>query len=188
MRKMLVAYFDCFSGISGDMVLGALLDLGFPQEELKANLDSLPLSNYEIEVSLEKRMELKGTRFKARIPKPETARRTFKDIKELIEGSNLNPFVKEKSIQIFQKIAKAEAYIHQKNIEEVHFHEIGCTDSIIDIIGSVLGIQYLKIDKIISSPLPLGSGFVNCQHGTLPIPSPATVAILETLISLCPSA
>jgi len=176
---MLVAYFDCFSGISGDMILGALLDLGFPYSELRAGLESLPLNNYTTEAYLEKRMNLKGTRFQVHLSTTEASARTFKDIKALIEGSKINAFVKEKSIQIFQCLAKAEAHIHLKDIDEVHFHEVGATDSIIDIVGSVLGIQSLGIEEIICSPLPLGSGFVKCQHGSLPLPSPATVEILK---------
>jgi hypothetical protein len=178
---MNIAYFDCFAGISGDMILGALIDLGFPISKLKDSLASLPLTNYKLAFFQEQRMEIKGTRFLIHIDTPETTSRTFKDIRSMIEVSKLNSLVKEKSIQIFQCLAKSEAHIHQKNIEEVHFHEIGSTDSIIDIIGSVLGIQYFGIEEIISSPLALGSGFVKCKHGTLPLPAPATVEILKDI-------
>lgn len=178
---MVVAYFDCFSGISGDMVVGALIDLGFPLQELKAALDSLPLTNYKIESFKAQRHQLTGTRFHIHIFTPETVGRTFKDIRGMIEGSTLTHFVKEKSIQIFQCLAKAEAHVHQKAMDEVHFHEIGGIDSIIDIIGAVMGIHYLGVEEIISSPLPLGSGSVAGNHGTLPLPAPATVEILKNI-------
>jgi uncharacterized protein (TIGR00299 family) protein len=176
---MLVAYFDCFSGIRGDMILGALIDLGFPHAELQAGLSSLPLNNCATEAFSEKRMNLKGTRFQVRIPKPDDVRRTFKDISSLINASGLDTFVKENSIQIFQALARAEAHLHDKSVEDIHFHEVGSIDAIVDIVGSVLGLQYLGIEEIISSPLPLGSGFVQCDHGTLPVPAPATAAILK---------
>ena len=176
---MLVAYFDCFAGISGDMILGALIDLGFPHSELQAGLNALPMDHYSTEAFSEKRMSLKGTRFRVHMPKPDAIRRTLKDIRNLINDSRLDVFVKEKSIEIFQSLARAEAHLHEQNIEEIHFHEVGSTDSIIDIVGSVLGIQYLGIEEIISSPLPLGSGLVQCDHGTLPVPAPATVELLQ---------
>jgi len=176
---MLIAYFDCFAGISGDMILGALIDLGFPHAELQAGLNALPLDHYVTEAFSEKRMNLKGTRVRVHIPKGDPTRRNFQHINKLINDSTLDPLVKEKSIRIFQRLARAEAHLHEKRIEEIHFHEVGSTDAIIDVVGSVLGIQYLGIEAIISSPLPMGSGVVQCTHGTLPVPAPATVEILR---------
>jgi uncharacterized protein (TIGR00299 family) protein len=178
---MKVAYFDCFAGISGDMILGALIDLGFPHAELQAGLGCLPLDNYTTEAYSEKRMSLKGTRFRVHLGQPDTMRRTFADIITLINESDLDAWVRMKSIEVFRSLAQAEAHLHDKSIADIHFHEVGSTDAIVDIVGSVMGISYLGIDEIIGSALPLGSGTVQCDHGTLPIPAPATVAILRDI-------
>ena len=177
----MIAYFDCFSGISGDMILGAFLDLGFPLSELTASLASLKIPKYTLEALPEKRMNLKGTRLRINVKQPGKDEKTFKEIRTMIEGSKINKDVKEKSIDIFSCLAKAEAFIHRKRIDQVHFHEIGAADSIIDIVGSVLGIQYFNIKEIVSSPLPLGNGFIQCGHGTLPLPAPATLEILKNI-------
>ena len=177
----MIAYFDCFSGISGDMILGAFLDLGFPLSELTASLASLKIQKYSLEALPEKRMNLKGTRFRIKVKQPGKDEKTFKEIRAMIEGSKISKDVKEKSINIFFCLAKAEAFIHRKRVDQVHFHEIGAADSIIDIVGSVLGINYLRIKEIVSSSLPLGNGFIKCGHGTLPLPAPATLEILKTI-------
>jgi uncharacterized protein (TIGR00299 family) protein len=177
----MIAYFDCFSGISGDMILGAFLDLGFPLSELTASLASLKIPKYTLEALPEKRMNLKGIRLRINMKQPGKDEKTFKEIRTVIEGSKLNKDVKEKSIEIFSCLAKAEAFIHRKRIDHVHFHEIGAADSIIDIVGSVLVIHYFNIREIVSSPLPLGNGFIQCGHGTLPLPAPATLEILKTI-------
>ena len=177
----MIAYFDCFSGISGDMILGALVDLGFPLSELTASLASLKTQKYTLEALPEKRMNLKGTRLRINVKQPGKDEKTFKEIRTMIEGSKINKDVKEKSIDIFSCLAKAEAFIHRKRIDQVHFHEIGGADSIIDIVGSVLGIHYFNIKEIVSSPLPLGNGFIQCRHGTLPLPAPATLEILKNI-------
>jgi pyridinium-3,5-bisthiocarboxylic acid mononucleotide nickel chelatase len=177
----MIAYFDCFSGISGDMILGAFLDLGFPLSELTASLASLKIQKYTLEALPEKRMNLKGTRLRINVKQPEKDKKTFKEIRTMIEGSKINKDVKKKSIDIFFCLAKAEAFIHRKRIDQVHFHEIGAADSIIDIVGSVFGIHYFNIKEIVSSPLPLGNGFIQCGHGTLPLPAPATLEILKNI-------
>ena len=177
----MIAYFDCFSGISGDMILGAFLDLGFPLSELSASLASLKIQKYTLEALPEKRMNLKGTRLRINVKQPGKDEKTFKEIRTMIEGSKINKDVKEKSIDIFSCLAKAEAFIHRKRIDQVHFHEIGAADSIIDIVGSILGIHYFNIKEIVSSPLPLGNGFIQSRHGTLPLPAPATLEILKNI-------
>lgn len=177
----MIAYFDCFSGISGDMILGAFLDLGFPLSELSASLASLKIQKYTLVALSEKRMHLKGTRLRINVKQPGKGEKTFKEIRTMIERSKINKDVKEKSIDIFSCLAKAEALIHRKRIDQVHFHEIGATDSIIDIVGSILGIHYFNIKEIVSSPLPLGNGFIQCRHGTLPLPAPATLEILKNI-------
>jgi pyridinium-3,5-bisthiocarboxylic acid mononucleotide nickel chelatase len=177
----MIAYFDCFSGISGDMILGAFLDLGFPLSELTASLASLKIPKYTLSALSEKRMNLKGTRLRINVKQPGKGEKTFKEIRTMIEESKINKEVKEKSIEIFSCLAKAEAFIHQKRIDQVHFHEIGAADSIIDIVGSVLGIHFFDIREIVSSSLPLGNGFIQCGHGTLPLPAPATLEILKNI-------
>jgi len=129
------------------MIVGALIDLGFPHSALNDGLRSLPLANFKTGVQHEQRMNIKGTRFKVHMKTRESTSRTFKNIRVMIEKSNLNSFVKEKSFQILHCLAKSEARIHENNIDEVHFHEIGGADSIIDIVGSVIGIHSLPCNS-----------------------------------------
>ena len=176
---MKIAYLDCFSGISGDMMIGALIDAGFPIEELKRALQSLPIEGYTLDVTREERNYLFGTRFKVNVSRNPHPHRRFSDIKALIRTGNLSPSVREKSISIFESIAVEEGKIHGCPAEEVHFHEVGAVDSVVDIVGSVLGMEYLGIATACASSLPLGSGFVDTSHGRIPLPAPATVALLK---------
>ncbi|MDY6971944.1 MAG: nickel pincer cofactor biosynthesis protein LarC [Thermodesulfobacteriota bacterium] len=176
---MKIAYLDCFSGISGDMVLGALLDAGLSSEDLKERLESLPLDGYQIEISRETRNQICGTRFVVKSEGKEQPPRNQATIREIIEHGDLNGVVKEKSIEIFEELARAEGKVHNLAPEEVHFHEIGAIDSIIDIVGTVYGIDRLGVSSLFCSPLPLGSGFADTAHSRIPIPAPATIAILE---------
>jgi hypothetical protein len=174
-----IAYLDCFSGISGDMMIGALIDAGFPIEELKRALQSVPLEGYTLEATREERNHLFGTRFKVHVAQDHHPHRKFSDIKDLIRAGNFSPSVRDKSIAIFESLAVEEGRIHGRSPEEVHFHEVGAVDSIVDILGSVLGMEFLGIGAACASPLPLGSGFVETSHGRIPLPAPATVALLE---------
>ena len=176
---MKIAYLDCFSGISGDMFIGALIDAGLPLEELRKVLQSLPLEGYSLEVTREERNLLFGTRFKVKVTRDPQPHRRFSDIRDLIRAGNLSPSVRDKSIAIFESIAVEEGKIHGCSAEEVHFHEVGAIDSIVDIVGSVLGMEYLEIGTACASSLPLGSGFVETAHGRIPLPAPATVALLR---------
>jgi uncharacterized protein (TIGR00299 family) protein len=176
---MKIAYFDCFSGVSGDMFIGALIDAGFPIEELRKVLQSLPLKGYSLEATPEERNHLLGTRFKVKVTRDPQPHRRFSDIRDLILAGDLSPSVKEKSIVIFESIAVEEGKIHGCTADEVHFHEVGAVDSIVDIVGSVLGMEYLGIGAASASSLPLGSGFVETAHGRIPLPAPATVALLK---------
>jgi uncharacterized protein (TIGR00299 family) protein len=176
---MKIAYLDCFSGISGDMMIGALIDAGFPTEELRRALRSLPLEGFDLEVTREERNHLFGTRFKVKVSRDPQPHRRFSDIRDLILTGNLSPSVRDKSIAIFESIAVEEGKIHGRPVEEVHFHEVGAVDSIVDIVGSVLGMEYLGIVEACASSLPLGSGFVETAHGRIPLPAPATVALLK---------
>jgi uncharacterized protein (TIGR00299 family) protein len=176
---MKIAYLDCFSGISGDMFLGALLDAGLPFDELERALRTLPLDGYGLQTTREEKSHIFGTRFVVRVEKGRQVHRSFTDIKKIILAGSLSAEVKGKSIEIFKVMAEVEGKIHQCPPEEVHFHEVGAADSIIDIVGTVLGIELLGITSISSSSLPLGSGFAESAHGRIPIPAPATIALLE---------
>jgi len=173
------AYLDCFSGVSGDMFIGALLDAGLPFEALNESLHTLPLEGYRLESRREDRGHLFGTRFLVTIDKHKQVERGIEDIKDIIEGGKLSESVKEKSIEIFEAIAREEGKIHNRPPEEIHFHEVGAADSIIDIVGTFLGIESLGLAFITASSLPLGSGFVETAHGRIPLPAPATLALLK---------
>lgn len=176
---MKILFFDCFSGISGDMTLAALLDLGLPQEKLSEELAKLDVEKYSLQLYCGERQGIRGLGLAVKIISPPKDHRHFGEIRQLIENSSLSDRVKKISLNIFQRLAEAEAKIHNQSVEEVHFHEVGALDSIVDIVGVAIGIDYFQPDKIFSSELPVGRGFVNCQHGRLPLPAPATAEILK---------
>jgi uncharacterized protein (TIGR00299 family) protein len=175
---MTIAYFDCFSGIAGDMILGALFDLGVDETVLKKELHKLPLTGYDLIVQKIKSNHITGTDVTITVTEDQH-HRSLSEINDILKRSSLQPQVKKLSQDIFHNLGKAEATIHDVDIEEVHFHEVGAVDSIIDIVGSVIGVTMLGIDTIYCSPLPLGHGFVSCEHGLLPLPAPATVELLK---------
>jgi len=175
---MAVAYFDCFSGIAGDMILGALLDLGLKEAVLKKELKKLPLSGYNIQVKKIECNHIMATDVTIEVTEDQH-HRSLSAINDILQRSTLEPQVKKLSQTIFTNLGKAEAKIHHMDLEAVHFHEVGAVDSIIDIVGSVIGVRLLDIDTVICSPLPLGHGFVTCAHGVLPLPAPATVELLK---------
>ena len=174
----MIAYFDCFSGISGDMVLGAFIDLGVPVEWLKDHLETIPLTGFDVLAETVSRNGIQAKNVEV-LERDNTTSRHYEDIKSIIEKSPLPPEVKLKSLDIFEKIANSEALIHGCPKEKVHFHEVGGIDALVDIVGAALSLDYLKIEKVMASPLPVGRGFVKCQHGTLPVPAPATLGILK---------
>ena len=176
---MKILYFDCFSGVSGDMTLAALLDLGLPLEKLQEELKKLGLKNYSLEVRPGSRSGIGALGLEVKVGSHEDHHRHFSDIREMISRSSLELGVKELSLAIFQRLAEAEARVHKKKVEEVHFHEVGAVDSIVDIVGTAIGISFLRPDRIYASELPMGWGFVHCQHGRLPLPAPATVEVLK---------
>ncbi|MGW8222849.1 MAG: nickel pincer cofactor biosynthesis protein LarC [Syntrophobacteria bacterium] len=178
---MRIAYFDCFSGISGDMILGALIDLGLDPETLIKHLSKLKLSGYEIEVLKEQRGPITGTRVNIKVDEKEQPPRSSDEIRELIGKSKLPDRVKKNSLAVLQRLATVEGNLHQEPPEHVHFHEVGAVDSIVDMVGACIGLDALGIDRVVASPLPLGRGFVQCQHGLLPLPAPATLALLESV-------
>jgi len=175
-----IAYADCFSGVSGDMFLGALIDVGLPLETLQAELTKLDLEKFTLRSIKQQDQSISSTRLVIESEKSDTVR-AWKDIRLLIRQSNLENKVKEKSLQIFTCLAEAEARIHDCDTDEVHFHEIGGMDSIIDIVGAVIGLDYFGIDRLITSPLPMPRGFIRCDHGMLPLPPPAVCEILNNV-------
>ena len=176
---MKTAYLDCFSGISGDMLVGALLDAGLEVRLLEEALVGLGLSGVRLEARREGRSHIHGTRFLVAVDEGAQPERSHRDIQGIIQGSRLPDRVKERSLAVFQALAEAEAQIHHCAPAEVHFHEVGAADSIVDIVGAVTGVEALGIERLVCSPLPLGSGFVRSRHGVIPVPAPATLALLR---------
>jgi len=172
-----IAYFDCYSGISGDMILGALLDLGWEESELRKEAERLKLSGWELEVKKVSKQGIAGTQVKIRDEKNEP--RAFERLVEIIEKSDLENRVKEKSRSVLTRIGEAESRIHGIPLSEVHLHELGGVDTVIDVVGTVSGIERLGIDRIYASRIHVGKGLINCAHGILPIPAPATLELLR---------
>lgn len=174
----MLAYFDCFAGISGDMTLAALLDLGLDQQYLEDQLATLNLTDYSIRIHRSTRRGIAGVRFEVEV-REHQPHRAYRDIRRIIEGARLDETAKATALKTFEIVATAEATVHGVNKDHVHFHEVGAVDSIIDIVGSALGVHALGIEKIVCSPLPLSRGFVKTAHGTIPTPAPATLEILN---------
>ena len=176
-------YLDCFSGASGDMMLGAMLDLGLPLDALKGALGSLALEYGDIAADKVTRAGVTATKFRlhdTRPPVPDNGHRHYhlKGIVNAIRISALKRESQDRAIQLFERLAEAEAAIHGTPIEKVHLHEVGALDSIIDIVGSVYAFDYFGIDDVVASPLNVGGGTVRCAHGDFPVPAPATVRLL----------
>lgn len=178
---MKIAYFDCFAGASGDMILGALLDAGLPIEHLQNEIAKLQLSHYELKVEKVVKKGIGGSQAHVIINQDhhDHHHRHLSDILEIIESCSLSSFVKERSSAIFVRLAEAEAKVHRSSLESVHFHEVGAMDAIIDVVGGVIGLTALGIEKIYCSPLHLGTGTVQCAHGTMPVPAPATAELVK---------
>ena len=174
----MIAYFDCFSGISGDMTLGALVDAGVSIDALRAELAKLNLPGYELKADKVKRSGIAATRITISIDQKHQHMRHLADIIGIIDSSPLSSTIKEKSGRIFKRLADAEAKIHGTTPDKIHFHEVGAVDSILDNVGSVIGLELLGITQIMASPINTGSGTVLTAHGMLPIPAPATVELL----------
>jgi uncharacterized protein (TIGR00299 family) protein len=177
---MRVAYFDCFAGASGDMILGSLLDAGLDLEFLKTSLAKLQLDHYDVQVEKVLKKGVGGSQALVLLNDTDHDRhhRHLADIKAIISQSDLADSIQQKAIAIFTRLAEAEAKVHQTTIDRIHFHEVGAMDAIIDIIGAVIGITALGIQKIFCSPIHLGGGTVACAHGTLPVPAPATAELV----------
>ncbi len=174
-----IAYLDCHSGISGDMFLGALLDAGLSLDMLKDGLAALPVKDYQLTLDVFEDKGIRGSRFDVLLSEQEQPARHFSAIAALLQSSTLPLRVRETALAIFRCLAEAEATVHGSSIEEVHFHEVGAVDAIVDITGAAIGIETLGIEQIYASPLPLTSGHVKTAHGLLPVPAPATLEILR---------
>lgn len=179
MDKMIIAYLDCFSGVSGDMFLGALLDAGLPVDDLRDALATLPLGGYRIESKTVLRNGIAGRSFEVQVESRDHHHRNVGMIREIINSSGLSEWVKTRSVEMFERLAMVEAAAHGTDPEKVHFHEVGAVDSIIDIVGGAYGVEALGINELHVSALPLGSGFVESAHGSIPLPAPATAALLK---------
>ncbi len=175
---MKLCYLDCFSGISGDMLLGALVDAGLAPAALESELRKLDLKDWSLTTERVQRGELTATKLDFKISETHH-HRTWKKIRELIRASALAAPVQQRAELIFDRLAEAEAGVHGVAKDEVHFHEVGAMDSILDIVGASVAMEKLGIEKIVVSPLNLGSGSVETTHGTLPVPAPATAALLK---------
>ncbi len=176
-----ILYFDIIGGISGDMTLASLLDLGVPKEIFLQELNKLNMDNeFEIEIDYKYENGIKGTKVNV-ITKEQYCHRNLIDVYDIIDNSRLNNNIKERAKEIFMIVAKAEAKVHGTTIDKIHFHEVGAIDSIVDIVGSCILLDLLNIDKVYSTSVPLGSGFIQCAHGVIPAAAPATVEILKNI-------
>lgn len=176
---MRTAYFDCFSGISGNMILGALVDLGLDIDELKAKLSGVPIGDYSISATRVVKQGIAATCVEV-VSGGCGESRTIEDITRTIEGSDLDPWVKAKGCGVFARLAEAEARVHGHGGDDTrHLHEVGASDTIIDVLGGLVGLRTLGIEEIVSSPINLGGGMVQCSHGWLPVPAPATAELVK---------
>lgn len=174
----MIAYFDCISGASGDMILGALLDAGLPLPDLQGQIDRLGLPDLRLRAAAVKKNGFGATKVDVLTADAQGHRR-YAEIRRIIGESALPEDVKEKSARVFHRLAEAEARIHRVGVEEVHFHEVGALDAIADIVGAVAGLGLLGVTRVEVSPLPLGTGFVPSAHGMQPVPAPATLALVR---------
>lgn len=185
---MKILYYECFAGISGDMNLGAMIDLGVDENHLIKELKKLSIANeFDVKIKKGDKMGITGTKVDVDLKHDHDHHhhhhhhdhRNLNDINKIINESDLSDRVKNTASKIFHVIAQAEAKVHGKTIEEIHFHEVGAVDSIVDVVGASICFDYLNVDKIMCSTVELGGGFVKCAHGVIPVPAPATIEILQ---------
>lgn len=173
-----IAYADCFSGISGDMFLAALLDAGLDENLLRQELAKLTLGPFDLTITTSKPSGIKATKVEIST-RTDQQFRNLATILEILQASNLEPKIIDQAGSVFKALAGAEARVHDLPIDTIHFHELGAIDTIIDVVGVIIGLHYLKIERLISSPLPWVHGFVDCAHGRLPLPAPAVCELLR---------
>ncbi len=176
---MTLAYLDCFSGMSGDMLLGALLDAGLSFERLQAGLAGLHLEGYRLALEPYADKGIRGQRFSVQVTATPQPERHLHEIREIITASQLPQAVQQRALAIFQALGEAEAHVHGVSLEQVHFHEVGAVDALVDIVGAAIGLHELGVEQLYASPLPLTTGQVQTAHGLLPVPAPATLELLR---------
>jgi len=175
---MKLAYFDCFSGISGDMTLGALVDAGCPVEYLRSELQSLQVPGWTLSAEKVWKNGMAATYVKVQT-EDQQKHRSLTAILEILQNSRIAPQVRERAAAIFERLGRAESYVHDAPLEKIHFHEVGAVDAIVDIVGACIGFDALGIAKFASSPLNVGGGTAKMAHGILPVPAPATARLLQ---------
>ncbi len=178
---MAIAYIDCFSGISGDMCLGALVDAGLPLEYLAKELKKIPVGGYRLSAERVRRAHLSACKVNVVLTGKGLTRsvKTWKDLSTVIRDADLPDTIKAQGLAIFRALFEAEARVHGEALRTVHLHDIGAIDTVIDIFGTIIGLHFFKAETLYSSPVNLGSGLVKTRHGTLPVPAPATIALLR---------
>jgi uncharacterized protein (TIGR00299 family) protein len=172
-------YFDCFSGISGNMIIGAMLDAGMPFEHLEAELTKLPVKSYSLVNKEVTKQGIKARYFNVKVNQWFQSSRNLADISGMIDSCGLSDFVKSRAQKVFARLAAAEAKVHGVPVQKIHFHEVGAVDSIVDIVGIMIGLEFLGVQIVHCSELHVGSGFVKCSHGLMPVPAPATAELLQ---------
>lgn len=178
-RIVKIAYFDCFSGISGDMCLGALVDAGVPLDILAKELNKIPIGGYELTSRKVRRSGISATKVDVVVDRKHAGERKWKDIQKLVRESSLAPSMKKKGLSVFRSLFEAEAKVHGEPLNKVHLHELGAVDCIVDIFGTLIGLAMLGIEEVYASTINLGSGTVMTSHGILPVPAPATAELLR---------
>jgi pyridinium-3,5-bisthiocarboxylic acid mononucleotide nickel chelatase len=175
------AYVDCFSGASGDMLLGAVIDAGASLDELRSGLSSLPVGGWTLDAQAIGQHSLHGTRAKVKLHAADQPHRGLGEVLRIVRGGALPPPVVERAASVFERLAEVEAFIHRTSVDEVEFHEVGAIDAIVDVVGVALGLHLLDVDwaHLHCSALPLGSGWVGSAHGRLPVPAPATLELVR---------
>jgi hypothetical protein len=173
-----IAYFDCFSGVAGDMTLGALIDAGVPLEAITTPLGKLPLEPFDVEATRVDRLGLSAIHVRVRAGETGVFR-TYASVRAMLEQADLPPRARDVALNAYQKLGEAEAHVHGKDIAHVAFHELGSVDTIVDIVGSALGLDHLGVEQIRSSPVATGMGMIRTEHGVFPVPGPAVVELLK---------
>jgi hypothetical protein len=177
---MKIAYFDCIAGISGDMILGALLDAGLPEAELRQRLAALHLADFDLRCQRVNKNGFGATKVDVLVADNVPARH-LADIEAIVTDSNLPVKIKEQAVAIFRRLGEVEAHIHGVPLDRVHLHELGGVDTIVDVVGALAGLDALGVERVFASPLPMGRGFVRGAHGPIPLPAPATLALLKSV-------
>jgi len=176
---MKIAIIDCFAGISGDMTLGALIDWGVPVEYIENELRKTGLTDFVIKTEKVLKHTISGVKATVEFDPAKQPERKYQSITKMISDSDFKQEIKEKSFKAFKILGEAESKIHEKSIENIYFHEVGAVDSIVDLVGSIIGFDYLGVEKIYGMPVPLGTGFNWTALGIMPVPSPAALSILK---------